>query len=213
MMLTGLIVLKLGMSRVLDDNGLHVPVTLCKLDFCRVVSVKMKNKDGYTALQLGSGVAKMKNVSKPMRGHFAKLKVEPAKKIIEFHVDDSNILESGHVFTAEHFVIGQYVDVSSISIGKGFAGTMKRYNFKGLSASHGVSVSHRSQGSTGQCQDPGKVFKGTKMSGHMGSKKVTTQNILVHSLDLENGLIILKGSIPGSKGSYITIKDALKKVN
>lgn len=212
-MRTGLIVLKLGMSRVLDDNGLHVPVTLCKLDFCRVVSVKMKNKEGYTALQLGSGVAKMKNVSKPMRGHFAKLKVEPAKKIIEFHVDDSNILESGHVFTAEHFVIGQYVDVSSISIGKGFAGTMKRYNFKGLSASHGVSVSHRSQGSTGQCQDPGKVFKGTKMSGHMGSKKVTVQNILVHSLDLESGLIILKGSIPGSKGSYITIKDSLKKVN
>lgn len=210
-MRTGLIALKLGMSRVLADDGSHVPVTICKLDECRVVSVKNKARDGYTALQLGSGIAKIKNTSKPLRGHFISLKVEPAKKLIEFRIKDENLLEVGHVFSVDHFIKGQHVDVTSVSIGKGFAGTIKRHNFSGMSASHGVSISHRSQGSTGQCQDPGKVFKGTKMAGHMGSKKVTIQNLLVYSLDLENNLILLKGSVPGFPGSYVTLKDSAKK--
>jgi large subunit ribosomal protein L3 len=210
-MRTGLIALKLGMSRVLTDDGLHVPVTICKLDKCRVISVKNKVRDGYTALQLGSGIAKIKNTSKPLRGHFVSSKAEPAKKLAEFRVRDDNIVEAGHTFSVDHFTKGQHVDATSVSIGKGFAGTIKRHNFSGMCASHGVSISHRSQGSTGQCQDPGKVFKGTKMAGHMGSKKVTVQNLVVHSLDVGNNLIFLKGSIPGHTGSYVFLKDAVKK--
>lgn len=210
-MRTGLIALKLGMSRVLTDDGLHVPVTICKLDKCRVISVKNKVRDGYTALQLGSGIAKIKNTSKPLRGHFVSSKAEPAKKLAEFRVKDDNTVEAGYTFSVDHFTKGQHVDATSISIGKGFAGTIKRHNFSGMCASHGVSISHRSQGSTGQCQDPGKVFKGTKMAGHMGSKKVTVQNLVVHSLDVGNNLIFLKGSIPGHTGSYVFLKDAVKK--
>jgi len=210
-MRTGLIALKLGMSRVLAEDGEHIPVTICKLDKCRVISVKSKARDGYTALQLGSGVAKIKNTSKPLHGHFISLKVEPAKKLAEFRVNDTNITEVGHVFSVDHFRQGQHIDATSVSIGKGFAGTIKRHNFGGMCASHGVSISHRSQGSTGQCQDPGKVFKGTKMAGHMGSKKVTVQNLLVHSLDLDNNLIFLRGSVPGHAGSYVLLKDSVKK--
>jgi len=210
-MRTGLIALKLGMSRVLDSCGFHIPVTICKIDNCRVISVRTMDRDGYNSIQVGYGSLKRRKVSKPMLGYFQKLKVEPAKKIREFRIRDANFLDIGYELNANHFVSGQYVDATSISIGKGFAGTMKRYNFSGMSATHGVSVSHRSQGSTGQCQDPGKVFKGTKMAGHMGAKKVTIQNLLVYSLDIEENLVILKGSVPGSVGSYILLRDAIKK--
>ena len=210
-MRTGLIAEKVGMSCVYAENGARIPVTVLKLDDCSVVAVRRVEKDGYTALQLGLGRAKVKNVGKPMRGHFAKAKVEPARFLREFRVSEDALLDVGTDIGADHFMPGQYVDVSGLSVGKGFAGAMKRHNFGGLRASHGVSISHRSHGSTGQCQDPGKVFKGKKMAGHLGSSRTTVQNLQVVATDAERGLILLKGGVPGSQGSLIEIRDAKKK--
>lgn len=210
-MRTGLIAQKLGMSRVFTEIGEHVPVTVLKIDNCQVIAQKTAERDGYDAVQLGAGVAKVKNVSKPLRGHFAKAKVEPKRKIAEFRVSADNLLEPGKELSAKHFVAGQYVDVSGSSIGKGFAGVMKRHNFAGLEATHGVSISHRSHGSTGQRQDPGRVFKGKKMAGHMGDRNVTTQNLLVMASDEEEGIIMLRGAVPGAKGSYVLLSDAIKR--
>jgi large subunit ribosomal protein L3 len=210
-MRTGLIAEKIGMSRVFTEIGEHVPVTVLKVDNCQVVASKTEERDGYSAVQLGVGAAKVKNVSKPMRGHFAKAKVEPKRKVAEFRVTSDNVLEPGAELSAKHFVVGQYVDVSATSIGKGFAGAMKRHNFAGLEATHGVSISHRSHGSVGQCQDPGRIFKGKKMAGQMGNKRVTTQNLLVMSADEEQGIIMLRGAVPGAKGAYVLISDAVKR--
>lgn len=211
-MRTGLIAQKLGMTRRFDENGTHVPVTVLKLDNVQIVAQRTTDTDGYTALQLGWGAAKVKNVSKPMRGHFAKAKVEPKRKLTEFRVADDALVDVGTELSATHFVPGQFVDVCGTSIGKGFAGGMKRHGFKGLRASHGVSINHRSLGSTGQCQDPGKVFKGKKMAGHMGAVRVTTQNITIVDTDPERGLILVSGGVPGSKGGFVRITDAIKKV-
>ncbi len=210
-MRTGLIAQKLGMSAVFQEDGTQVPVTVLKVDDCRVVAQRTQEKDGYTALQLGVGKAKVKNVSKQMRGHFAKAKVEPTRKLVEFVVSDDGMVDVGAELTVDHFVVGQYVDVTGTSKGKGFAGVMKRWNFGGLRASHGVSVSHRSHGSTGQHQDPGRVFKGKKMAGHMGDRRVTKQNLQVVSTDAAAGLIFVKGAIPGAKGGYLLVKDAAKR--
>jgi large subunit ribosomal protein L3 len=210
-MRVGLIALKLGMSRVLTDEGLHVPLTLLMVDNCTVVSIKSLEKDGYSAVQLGSGKAKIKNISKSLRGHFANSKIEPCKKIFEFRVDNNTTLKVGDRISANHFIKNHYIDATSVSIGKGFAGVIKRHNFGGLRASHGVSISHRSHGSTGQCQDPGRVFKGKKMAGHMGFNRVTTQNLLIHFVDANKGLICLRGSVAGPKGGYVLLKDSLKK--
>ena len=210
-MRSGIIARKLGMTRVFNDAGHHVPVTVLKLDDVQVVAVRSKDRDGYTAVQLGAGVAKAKNVSKPMRGHFAKANVLPKSKLAEFRVGDDAVLEVGSTLVPSHFVAGQKVDVVGTTQGKGFAGAMKRHNFGGLRATHGVSVSHRSHGSVGQCQDPGKIFKGKKMAGHMGSARVTTQNLQVVRTDLDRGLIMIKGAVPGSKGNWVTVKDAVKK--
>lgn len=210
-MRTGLIAQKLGMTRVFDDAGNHLPVTLLKVDGCQVVAQRTEERDGYTALQLGVGAAKPKRVGKAMRGHFAKAKVEPKQRLAEFRVSEDAMLDTGVEISAAHFLAGQYVDVSGTSIGKGFAGAMKRHNFKGLSASHGISLSHRSHGSTGQCQYPGKVFKGKKMAGHMGDERVTIQNLRVVSTDPEDGLIAVEGAVPGSRGSYVLLSDAIKK--
>ncbi len=210
-MRSGVIAQKVGMTRVYTDDGVNVPVTVLRMDNCQVVSHKTEEKNGYTALQLGSGTAKVKNVTKPMRGHFAVAKVEPKRKLAEFRVAPENLVEVGAEITADHFVAGQKVDVTGTSIGKGFAGAMKRHNFGGLRASHGVSISHRSHGSTGQCQDPGKVFKGKRMAGHMGATRVTTQNVEVVKTDVERGLILIKGAVPGSKGAWILVRDAVKK--
>jgi large subunit ribosomal protein L3 len=209
-MRSGIIARKLGMTRVFNDAGHHVPVTVLKLDDVQVVAVRNAEKDGYTALQLGAGVAKAKNVSKPMRGHFAKANVLPKSKLAEFRVSEDAVLEVGASLAASHFVAGQKVDVVGTTQGKGFAGAMKRHNFGGLRASHGVSVSHRSHGSTGQCQDPGKVFKGKKMAGHMGAVRNTTQNIEVVSVDEEDGVILLCGAVPGPKNGWVLISDAIK---
>ena len=209
-MRSGIIARKLGMTRVFNDAGHHVPVTVLKLDDVQVVAVRNAEKDGYTALQLGAGVAKAKNVSKPMRGHFAKANVLPKSKLAEFRVSEDAVLEVGASLAASHFVAGQKVDVVGTTQGKGFAGAMKRHNFGGLRASHGVSVSHRSHGSTGQCQDPGKVFKGKKMAGHMGAVRNTTQNIEVVSIDDEDGVILLCGAVPGPKNGWVLISDAIK---
>ena len=209
-MRTGLITEKLGMTQVFTSTGERVPVTLLKLDTCQVVSVKTKENDGYLALQLGYGDKKLNNLTKPMKGHFAKNKVEPKKKLAEFRISEEAILSIGDHLTTDHFVAGQKVDVTATSIGKGFAGVMKRHNFAGLRASHGVSIKHRSGGSTGQCQDPGKVFKGKKMAGHLGNERVTIQNLEIVKTDSENGLIYVKGAIPGHKGSYVLVKDAIK---
>ena len=211
-MRTGLIAQKLGMTRRFDENGTHVPVTVLKLDNVQIVAQRTTDTDGYTALQLGWGAAKVKNVSKPMRGHFAKAKVEPKRKLTEFRVADDALVDVGTELSATHFVPGQFVDVCGTSIGKGFAGGMKRHGFKGLRASHGVSINHRSLGSTGQCQDPGKVFKGKKMAGHMGAVRVTTQNLTIVDTDPERGLILVSGGVPGSKGGFVRITDAIKKV-
>ena len=211
MMRSGLIAQKVGMTRVFTEDGEAIPVTVLKVDNCRVVAQRTRERDGYTAVQLGAGKAKVKRMSKPLRGHFARAKVEPARKLAEFRVSEENLLEVGAELTADHFVPGQFVDVTGISIGKGFAGAMKRWNFGGLRASHGVSISHRSHGSTGQCQDPGKVFKGKKMAGHMGARRVTTQNLKVISTDAERGLILVRGAVPGAKGSWVFIRDAVKK--
>lgn len=210
-MRSGLIAQKVGMTRVFNEAGEHVPVTVLKVDGCQVVAVRTADADGYTAVQLGAGAAKVKNVTKPMRGHFAKAKVEPKKKLVEFRVADDALLSVGDELTAEHFIAGQRVDVTGTSIGKGFAGGMKRHNFSGLRASHGVSVSHRAIGSTGQNQDPGKVFKGKKMPGHMGHERVTVQNLVVVSTDVEKGLILVRGAVPGSDGGWVMVRDAVKR--
>ena len=209
-MRSGIIARKLGMTRVFNDAGNHVPVTVMKLDDVQVVAVRNAEKDGYNALQLGAGVAKAKNISKPMRGHFAKANVLPKSKLAEFRVSEDAVLDAGASLVASHFVAGQKVDVVGTTQGKGFAGAMKRHNFGGLRASHGVSVSHRSHGSTGQCQDPGKVFKGKKMAGQMGAARNTTQNIEVVGVDDEAGVILLRGAVPGPKNGWVLISDAIK---
>jgi len=210
-MRSGVIAKKVGMTRLFMEDGKQVPVTVLQLDNLQVVAQRTNEKDGYTAVQLGAGTAKAKRTSKAMRGHFAAAKVEPKRKIVEFRVAEDNLIEVGAEIAANHYLDGQYVDVSGTSIGKGFAGAMKRWNFGGLRASHGVSISHRSHGSTGQCQDPGKVFKGKKMAGHMGAAKVTTQNLQVVKTDADRGLLFIKGAVPGSKGGWVTVKDAVKK--
>jgi large subunit ribosomal protein L3 len=210
-MRTGLLAQKLGMTRVFSTDGNHIPVTVLKVDNCQVIAVRTQEKDGYTALQLGVGAAKTKNVTKPQRGHFAKAKVEPKARLAEFRISEDALLPVGAEITAEHFVPGQFVDVVGISIGKGFAGAMKRHNFGGLSASHGVSISHRSHGSTGQRQSPGKTFKNKKMAGHLGAARVTTQSLQVISTDANRGTLMIKGSIPGSAGGYVILKDAAKR--
>src|SRR5258706_8072710 len=208
---TGLIAQKLGMSRVFTEDGNHVAVTVLRVANCQVVAQRTQEKDGYTALQLGIGAAKVKNVTKPQRGHFAKAKVEPKAKLAEFRVSEDALVAVGAEITAAHFLPGQYVDVTGTSIGKGFAGGMKRHNFHGLRATHGVWVSHRSLGSTGQRQDPGKTFKGKKMAGHMGAERVTTQNLVIILADAERGLLYIKGSVPGSDKGYVLVKDAVKR--
>ena len=209
-MRSGVIARKLGMTRVFTDAGLHVPVTVLKLDEVQVVSVRQQERDGYTAVQLGAGAAKAKNVSKAMRGHFAKSNVMPKSKLAEFRVSDDAVLEVGSTIAPSHFVAGQKVDVVGTTQGKGFAGAMKRHNFSGLRASHGVSISHRSHGSTGQCQEPGKVFKGKKMAGHLGAVRNTTQNIEVVAVDDEEGVVLLQGAVPGPKDGWVLISDAIK---
>ncbi len=209
-MRTGLIARKLGMTRLFDEEGAHVPVTVLSLDGCQVTAQRTKDKDGYVALQLGAGAKKPKNTSKAERGHFAKALVEPKRQVAEFRVSEDNLIDVGAEFTADHFVAGQKVDVSGLTIGKGFAGAMKRWNFGGLRATHGVSVSHRSHGSTGNRQDPGKVFKNKKMAGHMGQDNVTTLNLTVFRVDVERGLILLRGAVPGAEGGFVKIRDAVK---
>ncbi len=209
-MRTGLIAQKLGMTRVLRDDGTHVPVTLLHVDNCQVVAHRTRERDGYVALQLGVGAAKVKNVTQPMRGHYAKAEVEPKRRLVEFRVSEDAMVDVGAELGVEHFLPGQMVDVTGTSIGKGFAGAMKRWNFKGLRASHGVSLAHRSLGSTGQCQDPGKVFKGKKMAGHMGASRITTLNLEVVEIDDERGLLAVKGAVPGAKQGYVLIRDAVK---
>jgi large subunit ribosomal protein L3 len=210
-MRSGLIAQKLGMTRLFTEAGEHVPVTVLKVEDCQVVAVKTAERDGYTAVQLGVGHPKVKNLSKAERGHFAKAKVEPKAKLVEFRVSADALLEVGAELSADHFLAGQFVDVTGTTIGKGFAGVIKRWNFGGLRATHGVSVSHRSHGSTGNRQDPGRVFKGKKMAGHLGDERVTTQNIKVVSTDAERGLIMVKGAVPGPEGSFVLVRDAVKR--
>ncbi len=208
---TGLIAKKLGMSRLFNEDGSTVPVTLLHVDNVRVVAKRSADKDGYEAVQLGIGTAKPKNVSKANKGHFAKAGVEAPRKVVEFRVASDAMLEPGVVLSSAHFVAGQKVDVTGVTVGKGFAGAMKRWNFSGLEASHGVSVSHRSHGSTGNRQDPGKTFKNKKMAGHLGVERVTTQNLEVAGVDAEKGLLLIKGAVPGSKGGYVLVRDAVKR--
>ena len=210
-MRSGVIAQKVGMTRLFTDAGEHVPVTVLRLNNCHVVGHRTMDKNGYVALQLGAGNRKVKNVSKAERGHFAIAKVEPKRKLAEFRVSEDALIPIGAEITADHFVVGQYVDVTGTSIGKGFAGPMKRWNFGGLRASHGVSISHRSHGSTGGRQDPGKTFKNKKMAGHMGVERVTTLNLRVVQTDIERGLILVEGAVPGAKGGWITLRDAVKK--
>ena len=210
-MRSGLIAQKLGMTRIYTAEGTVVPVTVLQVENCQVVSLKTNDKDGYTAVQLGAGVPKIKRLTKADRGHFAVAKVEPKRKLKEFRVSPDNVIPVGAEITVDHFVAGQFVDVTATSMGKGFAGGMKRWNFKGLRATHGVSVSHRSIGSTGNRQDPGKVFKNKKMPGHMGAETVTTQNIVVVKTDTGRGLILVKGSVPGVKGTWVSVRDAVKR--
>lgn len=209
-MRTGVIVKKMGMTRIFQGDGTHVPVTVLALEGCQVVSQRSEERDGYVALQLGAGIAKAKNVAKPQRGHFAAAEVEPKARVVEFRVSEDALVDVGAEITADHFVAGQYVDITGHTQGKGFAGAMKRWNFGGLRATHGVSVSHRSHGSTGQRQDPGKVFKNKKMAGHMGDRQRTQQNLEIVSTDAERGLLFVKGSVPGSKGGWLTVKDSVK---
>jgi large subunit ribosomal protein L3 len=210
-MRTGVIAKKLGMTRLFNDDGTHVPVTVLHLDEVRVVAAKTVETDGYSAVQLGIGKAKPKNVSKGQKGHFAKAKVEPAMKLVEFRVAADAVLEAGAAISAEHFSIGQFVDVAGVTKGKGFAGGMKRWNFAGLEASHGVSISHRSLGSTGNRQDPGKTFKNKKMAGHLGQERVTTLNLQIAGVDAARNLVLVRGAVPGSKGGYVLLRDAIKK--
>ena len=209
-MRSGVIAQKVGMTRVYNDAGEHVPVTVLRMEGCQVVAQRTVEKNGYTAVQIGAGQAKVKNTSKALRGHFAVASVEPKAKLQEFRVTEDNLLDIGTAINATHFAAGQLVDVTGTTIGKGFAGAIKRHNFGGLRATHGVSVSHRSHGSTGSRQDPGKVFKNKKMAGHMGQTRVTTQNLEVVSTDEDRGLILIKGAVPGSKGSWIIVRDAVK---
>ena len=209
-MRSGIIARKVGMTRVFADDGRHVPVTVLQVDQCQVVARKTDETDGYNAVQLGVGAAKVKRTSKQMRGHFAKAQVEPKQKLTEFRVTPDALLDVGVEILVDHFADGQKIDVSGTTIGKGFAGAMKRHNFKGLRASHGVSVSHRSHGSTGNSQDPGRVWKGKKMAGHMGNVRVTTQNLTVFSTDVDEGVILVEGAVPGSKGSFVLVQDAHK---
>lgn len=209
-MRSGVIAQKVGMTRVYNDAGEHIPVTVLRLENCQVVAQRTEEKNGYSAVQVGVGRAKVKNTNKADRGHFAVANVEPKSKMVEFRVSSDNMIEVGAELIASHFVSGQLVDVTGTSIGKGFAGAMKRHNFGGLRASHGVSVSHRSHGSTGACQDPGKVFKGKRMAGHMGQTRVTTQNLEIVSTDVDRGLLLIKGAVPGSKGTWVTVRDAIK---
>ncbi|HZC16775.1 MAG TPA: 50S ribosomal protein L3 [Caulobacteraceae bacterium] len=210
-MRTGVLAKKLGMTRFFDEAGTDVAVTVLSLDGCQVTAQRTKDKDGYVALQLGAGAAKVKNTSKPMRGHFAKALVEPKRHLAEFRVSEDNLIDVGAEFTADHFVPGQAVDVTGVTVGKGFQGGIKRHHFGGLRATHGVSLSHRSLGSTGQRQDPGRTFKGKKMAGHMGVDNVTTLNVTVFRVDAERGLIILRGAVPGAEGGYVKIRDAVKR--
>jgi large subunit ribosomal protein L3 len=210
-MRTGLLAKKLGMTRIFAEDGNHVPVTVLRIEDCRVVAVRTRERDGYWAVQLGVGAAKVKNVSKPQRGHFARAKVEPKACLAEFRISEDAVIAVGAEITAAHFVRGQRVDVTGISLGKGFAGAMKRHNFRGLRASHGVSISHRSHGSTGQRQSPGKTFKGKKMAGHLGAERVTTQSLEVIATDVEHGVLMIRGSVPGSVGGYVRITDAIKR--
>lgn len=209
-MRTGVIAKKMGMTRLFKDDGRHVPVTVLQIEGLQVVSRRETNTDGYTAVQLGAGVAKAKNVAKPQRGHFGKAEVEPKAILAEFRVTEDNLLDVGAELSADHFVAGQLVDIQGRTQGKGFAGGMKRWGFGGLRATHGVSVSHRSLGSTGQRQDPGKVFKNKKMAGQMGDKYRTQQNLEIVGTDVERGLIFVKGSVPGSKGGWLFVKDSVK---
>lgn len=209
-MRTGLLAKKLGMTRLFREDGTHVPVTVLHLDEVQVVAARTTETDGYDAVQLGWGKAKVKNVSKPNKGHFAKAKVEPKAKLAEFRVDAAAVLEVGAMLSPEHFVIGQRVDVTGTTKGKGFAGAMKRWNFRGLEATHGVSVSHRSHGSTGNRQDPGKTFKNKKMAGHLGVERVTTLNLEVAAVDVARGLLMIKGAVPGAKGGFVLVRDAVK---
>ncbi len=211
MLRSGIIAKKVGMTRIFQEDGKQIPVTVLQLDSLQVVAQRTADQHGYTAVQLGAGTAKAKRTSQAMRGHFAAANVAPKRKVAEFRVDADAMINVGEEITADHYFEGQFVDVSGTSIGKGFAGAMKRHNFGGLRATHGVSISHRSHGSTGQCQDPGKVFKGKKMAGHMGAARVTTQNLEVVKTDTARGLIMVKGAVPGSKGGWVTIKDAVKK--
>ncbi len=210
-MRTGVIAKKLGMTRLFKEDGTHVPVTVLHLDEVRVVAARTVETDGYTAVQLGYGKAKLKNVSKPQKRHFAKAKVEPSKKLVEFRVAADAVLEPGAQISPSHFTVGQFVDVAGVTKGKGFQGGMKRWNFAGLEASHGVSISHRSLGSTGNRQDPGKTFKNKKMAGHMGQERVTTLNLTVAAIDEARNLVMVHGAVPGNKGDYVTVRDAIKR--
>jgi large subunit ribosomal protein L3 len=207
---TGLLAKKLGMTRIFREDGTHVPVTVLLVDQLQVVATKTQDKDGYSAVQLGLGKVKVKNVTQPNRGHFAKAKVEPKAKLTEFRVDPDALLEPGATLSAAHFAVGQKIDVCGISKGKGFAGGMKRWNYSGLEASHGVSISHRSLGSTGNRQDPGRTFKNKKMAGHLGVERITTLNLEIAAVDPDKGLIMIKGAVPGAKGGYVRVRDAVK---
>ena len=208
---SGLIAQKIGMTRIFKDDGSHIPVTVLHVDDCQVVDQRTRERDGYTAVQLGVGKIKVKNLSQAMRGHYARAQVEPKRRLAEFRVSDDAMIEIGAQLSPTHFAMGQFVDVVGTSIGKGFSGAMKRWGFGGLRASHGVSISHRAHGSTGQCQDPGKVFKGKKMAGHMGAGRVTTQNLEVVGTDEAEGLLLIKGSVPGPKSGWVLLQDAVKK--
>jgi large subunit ribosomal protein L3 len=210
-MRTGVITQKVGMMRLFLEDGRHVPVTVLKLDGCQVVSRRTEEKDGYSAVQLGTGFAKPKRLTRADRGRFAQAEVEPKRKLAEFRVDQENLLEVGDIILADHFVPGQKVDVTGVTIGRGFTGAMKRWNFRGLEASHGVSISHRSLGGTGGRQDPGKTFKNKKMHGHYGDERVTTQNLEIAKVDVERGLIMIKGAVPGHKGGFVMVRDAVKR--
>ena len=211
-MRTGLLARKIGMTRMFDDNSDHLPVTVLHVENLQVVAQRTTDKDGYSALQLGWGTAKVKNVGKAMRGHFANAKVEPKQRLAEFRVSEDAMVDVGTELSAAHFVKGQFVDVTGVTVGKGFAGAMKRHGFSGLGASHGVSVNHRSLGSTGQCQDPGKTFKGKKMAGQMGNSRETIQNLKILDTNDERGLILVHGAVPGSKGGFVRVSDAIKKI-